>query len=212
MATATSDKKFVITPVFRVSFPWVEKPRVSENEDGTKSDPKYGVTAVFNVNKFTPNDKKLWLALMALGDEASLAAFKKRIKDLPANFKKGVRDCDEKEGLEGFDIPGGKFINLTSKRKPGILAPDKVTRIVDDPDQFYAGCFARAKVNCYTYSNKGKGVAFGLQSILKVADGPRIDGGSDVEKDFENHEVTAEDEAWLEAQGATVGSDDDGGF
>jgi hypothetical protein len=205
-------KKTIITPIFRTSFPWVITPRANENEDGTKGEPKYGVTAVFDVNKFTPADKKRWLELRALGDAVSLTAFKKKIDALPANFKKGIRDCEEKEGLAGFEIVGGKFINFTTKRKPGIVDKDKVTRIVDDPDAFYAGCFARAKVNCYSYNNKGKGVAFGLMSLMKVGDGPRIDGGSDAEKDFADHDLTAADEAWLAANGGTDGNDDDAGF
>jgi hypothetical protein len=207
-----AEKKVLITPVFRVSFPCVIKPRAQEREDGTKGDPKYGITAVWEPSKFTTQDKERWKAILAMLDETSLAAFKKRWKDLPANFKKGLRDGAEKEGLDGFG-PGCMFASLTSNYKPGIVGPDRKTRIVDDPEQFYAGCLARTKVNCYTYNVKGKGVALGLAGgIWKVADGVHIGGGSDPAKDFEDYEVTPEDEKWLAEQGADFGDVEDGGF
>ena len=154
-------------------------------------------------------------AILKLLDEVSIAAFKKKWKDLPANFKKGLRDGSEKEGLEGFP-EGCMFASLTSSHKPIIWNRDKSARIVNDPEQFYAGVWARAMVNCYSYDTKGKGVALGLNLLQKLGDGPRIGGGpgANAETAFADHELTEADEAWLTKQGAEFGAsdDEDGGF
>ncbi len=211
-ATASSAGKTVKvlhTPIFRVNFCNVFEARTGDFEG---SEPKYGLTAVFDPSKFSEKDKERWKAMQGLANEVSVQRFGKPVKDLSANFKRPIRDGAEKEGLDGFGA-GKKFTNLTTKRKPGIIDGRTKERIVDDPDAFYSGCYARATIVCYGYDNKGKGIAFGLNNLQKVADGARLDGGGDPAKDFAEVELTAEDEAWLEEQdGATSSEDDDSGF
>lgn len=194
--------KQITTPIFRASFPSLAKAR--PGMDG--GEPKFGVTAVWDPKKMSARDKERWKAMIALADEVSMAAFKKKLKDLPANFKKGLRDGEEKEGMAGFGA-GLKFANLTTKRKPGIVAQDGETKITDEADiesECYPGCYMRATVTCYSYDNKGKGIAFGLQNLQKVGNGPRLDTSSDPSKDFKDDELSAEDEKWLEAEEAAA--------
>lgn len=221
MATTTKKKgKTLVTPIFRVSFPHVFEARAAMGE----GEPKFGLTAVFDKKKFSAKDKERWIAVSALADEVSMAKFKKKVKDLPANFKKPVRDGAEKEGLDGFG-PGLLFANLTTKFKPGIVDKDGKTKIVDDNEAFYPGCYARATITCYGYENKGKGVAFGLMNLQKIAEGPRLDSRTDAEDDFGDEEISAEDRKWLDKEEAKAGKaresedsddedeeDDEGGF
>lgn len=171
-------RKTVVTPVFRVSFPSVfEK---SQFGDGK---PKYGLAAVWEPEKFTDADKKLWAAMGALADEASMSLFKKPVKQLADNFKKPVRDGVEKEHLDGYGA-GKKFANMTSHQKPGLV--DRNKQPIIDQEQFYAGCYARALVTAYAYDNKGKGVAFGLMNIQKVSDGEAFSGRVAAEDSFDD--------------------------
>lgn len=214
---ATTEKKTIVTPIFRVSFPHVFEARAGM--DG--GEPKFGLTAVWNPATFSAKDKERWNAMKALADDMSVSKFKKKIKDLPDNFKKPVRKGEEKEGLDGFG-PGLLFANLTTKFKPGLIDKDKI-EIIDQTD-FYPGCYARATITCYAYENKGKGVAFGLMNIQKIADGARLDSRTDAAGDFEDEEISAEDQKWLDAQEKESGKktstkkaskssdDDDGGF
>lgn len=211
--SAPKDKKSLVSPIFRVSFPHVFEARAAMGE----GEPKFGLTAVWDPSKFSAKDKERWLAMQALANEVSMAKFKKKLKDLPDNFKKPVRKGEEKEGLDGFG-PGLLFANLTTKFKPGIVDKDGKTDIIDDNEAFYPGCYARATVTCYAYENKGKGVAFGLMNLQKIADGPRLDSRTDASDDFSDEEISPEDQAWLDEQEAAAGNepedeeDDEGGF
>lgn len=167
----------LVTPIFRVSFP-----NVFEASSYQGGPPKYGVTAVFEPESFSPADKKRWAAMNKLADGASKETFGKPIDKLPANFKRPVRDGEEKAELDGFG-EGKKFISLSTKFKPEILAEDRESIIMDAED-FYPGCYARASVNAYGYDNVGKGVAYGLMSLMKVKDGERLDNRTSAADDF----------------------------
>jgi len=166
----------VWSPVGRVSFPKVFKP---EGYQG--SEPKYSMMLVFDPSKFTANDKKLWKAMESLADEVSMDKFKKTIKQLPNNFKKPIRDGAEKADLQGFG-DGKMFFTASSMMKPGLVGLD-LCPILEE-DEFYPGCYARITLTAYAYENVGKGVAFGLQNIQKVADGERLDSRTNADKDF----------------------------
>ena len=172
---AQSEK--LITPVFRVSFP-----NVFEATAYQGGPPKFNLTAVFEPENFSDADKKRWAAIQALIDEQAVAAFKKPMAKLPANFKRPLRDGAEKEELDGFG-EGMQFCSLSSKYKPDIVDIDRTTPIVDSED-FYPGCYARATVNAYAFDNVSKGVALGLMSLMKVKDGERLDSRTTAAEDF----------------------------
>jgi hypothetical protein len=168
--------KQVLTPVFRVSFPAVFEAKAF---DGGPA--KFSVSAVWDPALFTQKEKALWDAMVGLCDEVSLERFKKKMGDLPGNFKKAIRDGAEKADLAGYG-EGKLFANLSSKMKPGIVDLSGVP--VTNPDDFYPGCYARAYVTAYAYDNKGKGVAMGLQNLQFVRDGERLDARTDAAAAF----------------------------
>jgi hypothetical protein len=166
----------LVTPIFRVSFPSVFE---AKSFDGGA--PKFSVSAIWDPSKFTPAEKKLWAAMLGLADEVSLERFKKKMSDLPSNFKRAIRDGAEKADLAGYG-EGKLFANLSSKMRPGLIDRDQAP--ITNPEDFYPGCYARGTITCYSYDNKGKGVAFGLQNLMKVKDGERLDSRTDAAEDF----------------------------
>ena len=168
--------KKVVTPIFRVSFP-----AVFEAKSFEQGPPKFSVSAIWDPKLFTPAEKQLWAAMIGLADEVSLEKFKKKVDQLPGNFKKPVRDGAEKAGLAGYG-EGKLFANLSSKMRPGLIGLDR--QPILDAEEFYPGCYARATITAYAYDNKGKGVAFGLQNLMKVKDGERLDSRTDANEDF----------------------------
>lgn len=179
-----------VTPVGRVSFPSVF---AASSYEG--SAPKFSLMLIFEPERFTPNEKKLWERMIGLGDEAAMNKFKKKMTALPANFKKAIRDGEEKENLAGFGA-GKKFITFSSKHRPGIIDAkgNPIEPVVDQEtgkidlqacnEIFYAGCYARVTMTVYAYDNVGKGVAFGLQNIQLISEGERLDNKVDAASDF----------------------------
>ncbi len=189
-----------VTPVFRASFPNLFE---AESYDGGA--PKFGLSAVWNPAKFSDKDKKRWRTILGAMDAESKSRFKKALKDLPANYKKGIRDGAEKADLEGYG-EGTKFANISTKMRPGVIDANKNPISPDDGniDEIYPGCYCRATVTVYSYDNKGKGVALGLMNVQKVSDGDRLDSRTDAAEDFDDDI----DSAWLEEDG----EDDDDEF
>lgn len=158
----------VLTPEFRVSFPSVFQAK--SNFDG--QEPKYSIVMLFP--KTADLSRLKAIAKQALDEK--WPGDKK-----PKNLRTPLRDGDEKE-LEGY--AGHIFINCSTKLKPGIVNANRDPII--SPDEFYAGCYARATVNAYAYDTAGNaGVAFGLQNIQKLRDGEPFSGRTKAEDDFD---------------------------
>ena len=166
------------TPIFRVSFPSVFE-ATSMQENGPK---KYSLAGIWEPGLFTSVEKGLWKAILDACDEVSVSAFKKKIAALPANYKRPIRDGEEKADLGGYG-PGKMFATMSSKMRPGLV--DIAGHPITDPDDFYPGCYARATVTMYSYNKGGgMGVALGLQNLQKVRDGDRLDSRTDAADDF----------------------------
>ena len=192
--------KRYVTPVFRISFPAVFE---AESYDG--GPPKFGLSAVWTLSKFTDMDKKRWKELMGALDAECKSRFKKAWKDLPANFKTGVRDGAEKADMEGYG-EGTRFASITTKMRPGVIdaSKNKISPEEGNAEDIYPGCYCRATVTVYSYDNKGKGVALGLMNLQKVADGERLDSRTDAAEDFDDDI----DGAWLEDEKDTAGDEE----
>jgi hypothetical protein len=168
----------VYTPVFRASFPNVFKAR--KNDLNGKDE--YSVVALFPKGTDLTELKK-----------AAEAAVKEKWGADPAKWPKLLKSPfrdqaeREKEGKlpQGYEA-GAIFMNLKSTQKPGLIKHENGQAVdITDSSEFYAGCYAKATVRAYAYDQKGnKGVAFGLQNILKVKDGDPIGNRSKPEDDF----------------------------
>jgi len=181
------------TPVFRISFPALFK---AESYDG--GEPKFGCAAVWTPSKFSDKEKQLWNKIRKALDAEAMGTFKKKLDDLPANIRRGLRDGSEKADMEGYG-DGTKFANLTTKMRPGLIDRAKLPIIMDSEkpqwdaedkeyssEDVYPGCFCRGTITIYSYNNKGKGVAMGLMNLQKVRDGERLDSRTDAAEDFDD--------------------------
>ena len=192
----------VKTPKFRVSFPNLFEPKAMDE----KSAPKFGVTMLFPKSEDDEN-------ILAELEKSYDAAIAKGLQDkwngkLPKNLRSPFRDGDEEEDYCDRDgYPGHIFVRATSTEDnpPGVVhvQRDPATgkrRVIDDPAEVYAGCYAVATVVAYPYSvGNNKGVAFGLQNIMKVEDGESFSGRKAAADDFDDdewHEYEDSDDDW----------------
>lgn len=198
------DRVKLWTPPFVIGFPSLFAPRKSE--DAAEDDKgKYGCTAIWTPANFTEDHKTLYRAIIAALDEESQRVFKRPWKELPSNVKRGIRDGADKADLDGFG-DGTRFASLTSHHKPGIVDRNNIQIV--DPDEVFAGCIARATVNVYSYQNKGKGVALGLNNIqILAAEGHpkvrRLDNRGNPGADFSDDLDTS----WLDQDEEAAGED-----
>jgi hypothetical protein len=166
----------VITGPARLSYAHVWEPAAI----GDSAEKKYSVALLI-----PKSDPKTVDAIYAAVEYLE-AEFKAKNKGkLPAKWKTPVRDGDE-EKPDDPAYAGHYFFNAVSKNKPQIVKAmaGKLVEITDE-DEVYSGCYARVSVNFYTFDvNGNKGIAAGLNNILKVKDGDRLAGGASAEEDF----------------------------
>lgn len=181
MAQVAQKPKLLLTPRFRVSFPQVfHKKAFKEGDAG-----RYSLTALFEPASFSDGDKVKWQALLQVCDAVARKEWKKSYKEakeaggytLP--FHKG--DSSGKWGRS----EGTVYCTLAAViRKPGIVDKDGVTKLLEEDDAFYAGCYARASCNPYVPKGWRKTMAIGLNNLQKLGDGERLDSFSSAEDDF----------------------------
>jgi hypothetical protein len=116
---------------------------------------------------------------------------KKRVK-----VKSPFKDQGDMLKYDGY-VEGGKFISATSrKNRPGLF--DARQKTVTDETLVYPGVWVVCTVRPFWY-DKGvnKGVSFGLQSVMLVADdknmGGNGSGGGNVAADFAGVNIDAGD-------------------
>lgn len=74
----------------------------------------------------------------------------------------------------GGDCPSVIYVTMSAKNiKPTVVGHDITTPL--GPEDFYAGCYARASVTPFAFKNIGEGIALGLNHIQKLKDGERLD-------------------------------------
>lgn len=162
----------------RLSFPHLFAPR--KNDDGT--DDKYQCCLLID-QKDT--------AFKEAYDKALEAAKANGVKSkwggkMPKNLQLPLRDGEEREE-EYPEFEGKWFINPKARRKPDTCVVVKGGQLAksDDEEEFYAGCYVVALISLFPYDNSGnKGVACGLEGIIKVKDGERFDGGGSIQSAF----------------------------
>jgi len=177
--------------VFRMSFPHVFQVwKGDASDDDAKA--KYGCMAIFVPAEMDAKDKGLWSGMVSLANEAAVKEFGKPLKELPNNFKKPFHKGGEKAeyGMNDTQI----YTNITSHVKPEIRMPDGITKLPDYckkngktvDEIIFAGVYCRASVNAFAFKKKGKGVAFGLNGLLFVKTGERLDNRALTDEEFED--------------------------
>ena len=103
-----------------------------------------------------------------------------------------LRDGDEEHenGNRGAEYKGCFFMNASSVNKPGVVKAqsDGPPVPIFDPEDFFSGCYGRADVNFFPYNQAGnRGIGVGLNNLMMVKEGERLDGRQKAEDAFANY-------------------------
>ena len=114
----------------------------------------------------------------------------------PTGLKNPLRDGDE-ERPDDEAYADAYFINATSRTKPGIVkamtvgGEKKLVEVTNEED-IYSGCYGYASVNFFPFNNAGnRGIAAGLNNVLKTSDGDFLGGRSSAQTDFADIDLNA---------------------
>lgn len=170
----------VVTGKVRFSYLHVFEPQSING-----SEPKYSVSLIIS-----KDDKETIAAIEKAIDNAKTAGITKFGGKIPANLKTPLRDGDE-DKPDDDNYANCYFVNANCKTKPGLVYKDGRTPIEDELD-LYSGCYGRASITFYAFNTNGnKGIACGLNNLMKLEDGESLGGRVSAERDFEEY---AEDE------------------
>lgn len=191
-----SNTKVILKGV-RLSYVNLLEPRAIE-EGQT---PKYSVSVIIKKDD-TENIKKVKAAIKAA---AALGPSKKTPITFPAKWedsnkfkyplKDGDVDRDEDEAYENCLFIGANSANKPGLVKPGPIVDGKTTMVqITEEADIYSGCYGWVSINFYPFNKAGnKGVAAGLNNVMKTADGENLGGSSakaaDDFSDFEQSDM-----------------------
>ena len=175
--TATAPSTKVITGVVRLSFL-----HVWEAAAMTQGQPlKYSASLIIS-----KKDKKTIADINAAVAAATEQGKAKWGGKVPKNLKLPLRDGDEERDDAAYE--NSFFVNATSNNRPGVLDENKNEMMAKE--DLYSGCYAKVSVNFYPFDQSGnKGIACGLNNIMKVKDGEKLSGGASAEDDFADVDV-----------------------
>jgi hypothetical protein len=147
----------------------------------------------YSVSLIIPKSDKKTIAAINKAIEAAKEAGKtsKFGGKIPANLKTPLRDGDE-ERPDDEAYEGSFFLNANCKTRPGLV--DKHLQPIMNQDDLYSGCYGRASVTFYAFNTSGnKGIACGLNNLMKLEDGESLGGRQTAENDFAEYAESADD-------------------
>lgn len=156
------------------------------NPDGDQADGKY------MTNVLIPKDEKETIEAInkAIAEAKKQAIVSKWGGKEPKKLDMPLRDGDEKDD-ENYE--GHLFVNAKSNTRPGIVDRKKVP-IVDE-EEVYSGVWAIMSVTFFGYDKNGnKGVACGLNNIMKFKDDEHFGGRVSAESDFGDVDLGDDDD------------------
>lgn len=169
--------KVVTGPRTRFSYANVWEPKSING--GT---PKYSVSLIIPKDD-TATVNKVKAAIKAAYEEGE-SKLKGNSKFVPAldAIKTPLRDGDkERPGDDAY--ANSYFINANSSTAPGIVDADR--NPIMERSEVYSGVYGRASINFYAFNTNGnKGIACGLNHLMKCRDGEPLGSKSRAEDDF----------------------------
>lgn len=112
----------------------------------------------------------------AIEEGKKLGATSKWGGKIPAKLKTPLRDGDE-EKPDDAAYANSYFFNCSSVKRPNVV--DLELNEILDQTAVYSGCYGRVNVNFYPYDTNGnRGIAVGLNSVQKIADGEALGGSA----------------------------------
>lgn len=186
MATEKAKSSRATSGKVLLSFLHVFEPKAISDGD----DEKYSVSVIIS-----KKDKFTLTAYRAAIKAVETQVIKEKYKGIrPKKWKTPLRDGDDPEEERDESYANSFFIGANSKRRPKLY--DKNLEPITDEEDLYSGCFGRVCINFYAYDVGGnKGIAAGLESIMKLSDGtPLGGGGGNAEEDFADSDQFIDDE------------------
>lgn len=183
---AAADPQRVMTGEFRLSFPYLFKPRPGQN----------GQAAKYTAELLFPKTEAGTRHLQAVKKAAMAAAIDKWGADQqkwPKGLKWPFVDGDQKQDLDGY--PGHFAVKCSSKTAPGIVNQrmEHLSEKNGNTEELYAGCYCHAELRAYAWAASGNvGVSVALENIQKTRDGDAFSGKKSPEKVFTR--IDAEDD------------------
>lgn len=161
------------TCIARLSFPHLFKPQPPMEAGGKE---KFTATLLFPVGADLS-------VLKQAAAECAIEKWPNAGKPGGPTLHTPFRKQDEKVQFAGYEV-GGFFIVASGERKPPVV--DAKTLPIVEEKSVYPGMWVMATLRAFAFDAKmKKGVSFGLQSIMKIADDVELGGGgSDPTKDF----------------------------
>lgn len=158
---------------------------------------KYAPEGTYDTGKYMTN------VLIPKSEKETVAAINKAIENArksaivskwggkePKKVDLPLRDGDDKDD-EVYE--GHYFVNAKCSTRPGIVDKKKVP-IVDE-EEVYSGMWAIVSVTFYGYDVSGnKGLACGLNNVMKYKDDERLGGRVSADADFGDLSLDEEDE------------------
>lgn len=148
------------------------------NQEGSTGEGKY------QTNVLIPKKEKETLAAInkAIENAKKAGIVSKWDGKEPKKLDMPLRDGDDKED---DDVYGGMYyINAKCSTRPGVVGRDREP--ITDPEEVYSGMWAFVSVTFFPYDVAGnKGVACGLNNVMKFKDDIRLGGRSGASSDFE---------------------------
>ena len=180
---------------------------------------RFSYCHVFEPDSINGSDEKKYSVsiLISKKDKAIVEQVKKAINEavkegisrlggkVPPNMKTPLRDGDE-ERPDDDDYAGCYFFNANCKTKPGII--NKRKQPIVDTTEFYSGCYGYASVSFYAFNTSGnKGIACGLNNLMKTRVGENLGGRAKAEDDFKH--ITFDDDEYSDFDGLEPVDDSD---
>jgi len=186
MTIQTEEKKettYYITPVGRLSYAYVFKPRKKENESDRDV---YDCTLILESPKnMAPDELERYKRLKQLVDATKEKKWPNSKTLVTSPFRHGM---SKPIILDGYNPPkplplenNPEYIDkivikgVSYGRKPKVK--DEFNQPLLDPDQLYSGCYGRLWLTAFAYDKPSRGISFGLQGVMKVTDGEPLGGG-----------------------------------
>ncbi len=105
-----------------------------------------------------------------------------------SNFKNPLKDGDIEKGNDPV-YANAYYISANSKSKVPVF--DRQKQPIQ-PELAYSGCYAVVSVNFFPFEQGSKGIACGLNAVLKYADGERLSGGVSDGSEFDGMDLGEE--------------------
>ena len=172
----TNQETKVITGEVRFSYLNVWEPKKIDDD----SELKYSVSLLI-----PKSDTATIKAINKAVETAKQNGITKFGGKIPAKLKLPLRDGDEDREDDPI-YADHYFINATCKTQPGLVYKNG-QRIIDSTE-LYSGCYGRASVTFYAFNTSGnRGIACGLNNLMKTRDGEPLGGRSKAEDDFADY-------------------------